>query len=176
MKSLPSPALAIAGIALFCALGGTGYAATKLAKNSVTSSHVKNESLTGADVRDGSLTTDDIRNGGAVGEVRRVDGPKSSEADGVTSSRAECPEGFNVIGGGHNVGTFDSPVSATPYSSFYSVISVNHYEGSNPQFMIAEAQAFAVCARTSGSDFRRRKAKELSDFRGRLARAEDAAR
>jgi hypothetical protein len=73
----PSPALVISLIALFVALGGTGYAALSLPKNSVgtkqlkknavtgsknkknavTSSKVKNHSLTGADINLGALGT-----------------------------------------------------------------------------------------------------------------------
>jgi hypothetical protein len=73
----PSPALVISLIALFVALGGTGYAAlslpknsvgtkqlkknavtgSKIKKNAVTSSKVKNHSLTGADINLGALGT-----------------------------------------------------------------------------------------------------------------------
>jgi hypothetical protein len=73
----PSPALVISLIALFVALGGTGYAAlslpknsvgtkqlkknavtgSKIKKNAVTGSKVKNHSLTGADIKLGALGT-----------------------------------------------------------------------------------------------------------------------
>jgi hypothetical protein len=61
----PSPALVISLLALFLALGGTGYAAFKLPKNSVgtkqlrknavVSSKVKNHSLVAADFKAGQL-------------------------------------------------------------------------------------------------------------------------
>ncbi|HKN94941.1 MAG TPA: hypothetical protein VJU60_11460 [Thermoleophilaceae bacterium] len=74
----PSPALIISLIALFVALGGTGYAAVhlgkntvgtrQLKKNAVTSAKVKNGSLTGADIRAGSISGSSI-NLGALGTV-----------------------------------------------------------------------------------------------------------
>jgi hypothetical protein len=56
----PSPATAIALVALFVALGGTGYAALKLPKNSVGTKQLKNNAVTGAKVKDGSLTAGDF--------------------------------------------------------------------------------------------------------------------
>ncbi len=44
----PSPALVVASLALLIALGGTGYAATRLPRNSVTTVQVKDFSLLGA--------------------------------------------------------------------------------------------------------------------------------
>jgi hypothetical protein len=51
----PSPALVIAMVALFVALSGTGYAAFKLPRNSVTSINVKDRSLLAKDFRAGQL-------------------------------------------------------------------------------------------------------------------------
>ena len=62
----PSPAMVVACIALAVALGGTSYAAIKLARNSVgtiqlkknavTSPKVKNNALTGADIKEATLS------------------------------------------------------------------------------------------------------------------------
>lgn len=62
----PSPALVVAVLALFVALGGTGYAAMAVTGHDVVNStltgkDVKNESLTGKDVR--SLTGKDVTDG-----------------------------------------------------------------------------------------------------------------
>jgi hypothetical protein len=67
----PSPALVLAFVALFVALGGTGYAALTLPKNSVGSkqirkgavktSEIANNAVTGAKVRPRSLTAVDFR-------------------------------------------------------------------------------------------------------------------
>jgi len=49
----PSPALVLALLALIVALGGTGYAATQLPKNSVGSKQVKNASVKAKDLKPG---------------------------------------------------------------------------------------------------------------------------
>ena len=54
----PSPAMVIALIALFVALGGTGYAA---ATGSIDSREIKNSSIQGTDVKDKSLTPKDFQ-------------------------------------------------------------------------------------------------------------------
>ena len=55
----PSPALVVALIALFVALGGTGYAA---ATGSIDSREIKNSTIRGKDVRNSSLTGGDVKN------------------------------------------------------------------------------------------------------------------
>lgn len=62
----PSPALVISVIALFVALGGTGYAAVQISgkslKNgSVTGKKLKNKTITGAKVKPDSLTGKEIK-------------------------------------------------------------------------------------------------------------------
>jgi hypothetical protein len=54
-RRLPSPALVVACIALAVALGGTGYAALKLPRNSVTTVQVKDFSLLSRDFKRGQL-------------------------------------------------------------------------------------------------------------------------
>src|ERR671935_1582731 len=51
----PSPALVIASVALFIALGGTGYAVTRLPANSVTTRQVVNHSLLAVDFKRGQI-------------------------------------------------------------------------------------------------------------------------
>ena len=57
MIRLPSPATAIALVALFIASTGTAFAGIV-----ITGANVKNNSLSGLDVRNGSLTTLDVKN------------------------------------------------------------------------------------------------------------------
>lgn len=74
----PSPALAISLIALFVALGGTGYAAVKinganlknksvsgakLKNKTITGAKIKSNAVTGAKVKGGSLTASDFKAG-----------------------------------------------------------------------------------------------------------------
>jgi hypothetical protein len=56
----PSPAMAIALIALFVAMGGTGYAALKVANGSIGTKQLKNNAVTGAKVKNGSLAAADF--------------------------------------------------------------------------------------------------------------------
>jgi hypothetical protein len=60
----PSPALAISLIALFVALGGTSYAATRLPKNSVGTKQLKNNAVTGAKIAGGAVTAAKINPSG----------------------------------------------------------------------------------------------------------------
>jgi cysteine-rich repeat protein len=67
----PSPALVVAMIALFVALGGTGYAVTQLSKNSVgreqlqkgavTTPKLDKGAVTSAKVKDGSIVVKDLK-------------------------------------------------------------------------------------------------------------------
>jgi hypothetical protein len=68
----PSPAMVVACIALIVAMGGTGYAAFKLPKNSVgnrqlkknavTSTKIKNRQVRNADLARGSVSSSKIKN------------------------------------------------------------------------------------------------------------------
>ncbi|MBS1879686.1 MAG: hypothetical protein JST31_09250 [Actinobacteria bacterium] len=70
-------------IAVFVALGGVGYAAVKLPKNSVGTAQLKPSSVTGAKVRNGSLTGADIA-AGTLGTVPRA--TSAAGADHATSA------------------------------------------------------------------------------------------
>lgn len=58
LRSRLSYANVVASLALFVALGGTGYAAI-----TITGKNVKDSSLTGRDVKNSSLTAADVKNG-----------------------------------------------------------------------------------------------------------------
>ena len=65
----PSPALVIACISLFVALGGVGYAAAtgsidgrEIKNNSVASKDIKNSSIVSGDVKNSTLTGSDLQN------------------------------------------------------------------------------------------------------------------
>ena len=77
LRQRPSPAMIVALLALFVALGGSSYAVTKIgsknirsgavnsrgiANNSIRSGDVRNGSLTGTDVKNDSLANADIDN------------------------------------------------------------------------------------------------------------------
>ncbi len=56
MKLRPSPSLVISFIALLVALGGTGYAAFRVPKNSVGSKQLKNNAVTTKKIKNGAVT------------------------------------------------------------------------------------------------------------------------
>jgi hypothetical protein len=59
----PSPAMLVALVALFVALGGTGYAALSLPKNSVGSAQLQKGAVTSNKVKDHSLLAKDFHSG-----------------------------------------------------------------------------------------------------------------
>jgi hypothetical protein len=112
-RRLPSPALAVALLALFVALGGTGYAAVALQKNSVgskqlrkgavTNAKIAANAVTGTKVRQRSLSAGDFRAGslpqGPRGErgERGPEGPRG--AAGSPAFGAVLGRGVNVPAG-----------------------------------------------------------------------------
>jgi hypothetical protein len=123
----PSPALVISLIALFVALGGTGYAALKLPKNSVgskqlkknavTSSKIKAGAITGAKVKNGSLTGADIQLG-ALGTVPSATNAANATNAGHASSADNATHAGNAdTVGGETIVRFSKLVAtntATP--------------------------------------------------------------
>ncbi len=83
----PSPATAIALLALFVALGGTGWAAIR-----ITGKSVKNGSLTGKDVKRNSLTGRQIRESRLRGVLR----------SSATTRSASVAVGANATNGNYN--------------------------------------------------------------------------
>ena len=53
----PTPALVVAFVALFAAMGGFGYAAVKMKPNSVRSKNIRNGAVTTDKIADGAVTT-----------------------------------------------------------------------------------------------------------------------
>ena len=69
LRLVPSPAMAVACLALLVALGGVGYAAVKLPANSVGSAQLKNDAVTGLKVKNGTLLAADFKRGQVVGKT-----------------------------------------------------------------------------------------------------------
>lgn len=63
MRRQITPSLVISVLALFVALGGTGYAISKLPKNSVGTKQIKNNAVVSAKVKDKSLLAKDFKPG-----------------------------------------------------------------------------------------------------------------
>ena len=64
----PSPALIVACLALFVAMGGVGYAALKLKPNSVKTKNIKNGAVKEAKIADGAVTGGKLANGAVTNE------------------------------------------------------------------------------------------------------------
>jgi hypothetical protein len=109
---LPSPALAVALLALFVALGGTGYAALSLPKSSVGTKQLKKgavkspdiaaNAVTGAKVKRGSLNRTDFR----AGSLPR--GPQGELGPAGPAGAAGSPAFGAVLGRGVNVPATES--------------------------------------------------------------------
>ena len=109
----PSPALAIALLALFVALGGTGYAALNLPRNSVGSKQLRksavrnvdiaSNAVTGAKVRRRSLDSTDFKTGslprGPKGDQGAQGAQGSPGASGSPAFGALLGRGVNVPAG-----------------------------------------------------------------------------
>src|SRR3954471_4455337 len=80
----PSPAMVVALVALFVAMGGTSYAAFKLPKNSVGSKQIKANAVNSGKVANGSLLKRDFK-AGQLPAGRR--GPKG---DACLASDPNC--------------------------------------------------------------------------------------
>ena len=117
-RSIPGPAMAVALVALFMAMGGSAYAGAKLSKNSVTNKTIKNNAVTGKKVKNGSITGADIKADsltgaqiseatlGKVGDAETVDGidstgfapAKSALTWNVPMNRGDAPRVLGKFG------------------------------------------------------------------------------
>src|SRR2546422_8196382 len=100
MKLRPSPSTVIAGLALFVALGGTGYAVTSLPVGSVGTAQLKANAVVSSKVLNGSLLAADFKKGQLRAASRGATGP----AGPAGHTGAAGPAG--PAGGG---GTFGPP-------------------------------------------------------------------
>jgi hypothetical protein len=95
----PSPSMAVAMIALVVALGGTGYAAVTLPKNSVGAKQLKRNAVTGAKVKDQSLFANDFASGQLPRGPKGDSGPTGPQgAPGATGGTgAQGPPGLSQV-------------------------------------------------------------------------------
>lgn len=89
----PSPAMVVSCIALSVALGGTGYAATALPKNSVGTKQLRTGAVAASDLRPNVVTTGKVRDG----SLRKADfgaGELPAGATGAPGPKGETgPKG-----------------------------------------------------------------------------------
>jgi hypothetical protein len=93
----PSPTFVIALVALFFALGGTGYAVSQLPKNSVTSVQVRDHSLLRHDFKQGQLPRGEEGPQGLPG-AQGAKGDKGDPGDPWTLGNGLLPSGKTIRG------------------------------------------------------------------------------
>src|SRR5690349_263980 len=126
----PSPALVISLIALFVALGGTGYAAVKvngknIKKGTVTAKQLKNKTITGAKIKNNAIGAAQISEG-KLGTV-----PKAINADNAASAANAANAATAVKVAGRQVvskratptsgASFDAARAAAPEITLFAV-------------------------------------------------------
>jgi hypothetical protein len=130
----------LAGLALFFALGGTGWAGqvigsgavgtAQLARESVTTPKIASGAVTKSKLGKGAVTTDAIARGtvtadrlaaGVIGgvaaaKISTVSSPAATvpASNDGTAVTATCASGQKAIAGGWNAGLFSFPISEGP--------------------------------------------------------------
>lgn len=84
-------------LALFVALGGTSYAAVKLAKNSVKAKHIAANAVSSPKIADGSLLGRDFRAGELPAGPRGPQGARGEKGDKGDSGIAPQPEAWKAL-------------------------------------------------------------------------------
>jgi hypothetical protein len=135
----PSPAFVIALVALFFALGGTGYAVSKLPKNSVTSAQVKDYSLLKRDFKRGQVPRGPQGAQGAQGDpgAKGDKGDKGNQGDPWTLNNGQFPSGKTLRGvfalGGTAIDADDLDQEAISFGFSMTANPVPHYIAAGAQ-------------------------------------------
>jgi hypothetical protein len=121
----PSPALVISLIALFVALGGTGYAATHLPKNSVGAKQLKKSAVTSAKIKAGAVTAAKINTAGLTvpSAVHARSADSAADAANATELGGIPPSGYERVQTGtqHYVIPANTLMPQVPQSADYSI-------------------------------------------------------
>jgi hypothetical protein len=86
----PSPAMIVALVALFVAMGGVGYAAFRLPNNSVGSKQIKANAVNSGKVKNGSLLAGDFKAGQLPAGPKGDTGSPGPKGDACLPADAAC--------------------------------------------------------------------------------------
>lgn len=139
---LPSPAMAVALLALFVALGGSSYAALKInsgqiVNNSVRSKDLRNNDVRSRDVRNNGLTGTDV-NEDTLGTVPNAN-TAGSAGTAASAGTATNASNANALGGVAPEGYVRAPTEAvrlvgTPGNPSFEAGFTNHGIGAPAGF------------------------------------------
>lgn len=121
----PSSAVIIAAVALFVALGGTGYAALSLPKSSVGTKQLRNRAVTTGKIKNGAVTNAKLRNG-AVTAAKIKDGAVT--ASKINTTGLTAPNALHAT-------SADTAASAT------SATNANHATSADGLTLLASGQS-----------------------------------
>jgi hypothetical protein len=97
----PSPALIVSVIALVVSLGGTGYAALRLPRNSVGATQIKRSAVGASELRRNAITSSKVRNHSLTGADIKLSalGTVPSAATAATATTAATAANANALEG-----------------------------------------------------------------------------
>ncbi len=142
----PSPALVISLIALFVALGGTGYAAFKLPKNSVGSKQIKKNAVTGSKIKANSITGSKVKNGSLTGADLKLG------SLGTVPSASNATNAVNATNAGH-AGSADNATHAGDADTVGGIVVRSFSvlgDSSVPDHQVLDLDGLQISASCSG--------------------------
>jgi hypothetical protein len=134
----PSPAMIVALLALFVALGGSSYAAVKIgardiqrgavgtraiANNSIRSGDIHNATVSGADVKDDSLTNADIDNANLSAKSAETAAHATTATRASTASKATNADNAGKLDGLDST-DFTRPACTSPTGALKGVVTI----------------------------------------------------
>ena len=125
LRSRMTSAHVIALIALFVALGGTGYAAVKLPKNSVGAAQIKTGGVGSSEVKNGSLKKADFKNSDLPAGPQGPQGPAGTNGTNGAPGPAGSAKAFARVA---TDGTLQPDVAGFP-SQVKGIVAANVVKG-----------------------------------------------